>query len=139
LKFLLDTNAVSEPRRPAPDPGYLAWLNARESADLAISAMTFGELKRGVTALSPGQRKTGLETWLAEGVSVFGERILPVDLAVASAWAAVCVRHRRLGRVVGVIDELIAATALTHGLVVITRNVLDFDASGCRCLSPWTA
>jgi predicted nucleic acid-binding protein len=139
LRFLLDTNAISEPQRPAPDPGYFDWLNARDPVDLAMSAMTFGELRRGVTALAPGARRTALHAWLTEGVASFGDRILPVDIGVASAWAELCVMHRRLGRVVGVMDELIAATALTHRLILVTRNIRHFEASGCQMLSPWKA
>jgi toxin FitB len=136
LRFLLDTNAVSEPRRTLPDAGYLDWLSAQDAADLAISTLTFGELRR---ALAPGRRRTELDAWLTEGLASFAERILPVDLAVASAWADVSDLHKSLGRAVGVVDELIAATALAHGLIVVTRNAKDFEASGCDLLVPWSS
>jgi predicted nucleic acid-binding protein len=136
LKYLLDTNAVSEPRRSPPDQGYLAWLSAQEPGDLAISALTFGELKRGVAALPPGRRRTELEAWLAEGLVSFGDRILPVEVSVAGVWADINALHKRLGRAVGVIDELIAATALAYGLIVVTRNAEHFEASGCDLLVP---
>jgi predicted nucleic acid-binding protein len=110
LKYLLDTNAVIEPRRTGPDLGYLAWLSAQDAGDLAISALTFGESKRGVGALAPGRRRVELEAWLTEGLVSFGDRILAVHLSVASAWASVAAHHRSVGRAVGVIDELIAAT-----------------------------
>jgi predicted nucleic acid-binding protein len=139
LRYLLDTNAVSEPRRLPPDRGYLDWIAARDPADLAISALTFGELKRGVAALPLGRRRAELEAWLTEGLSSFADRILPVDLSVASAWAEVSALHKRLGRAVGVIDELIAATALAHGLIVVTRNFRDFEASGCELQVPWSS
>jgi toxin FitB len=139
LKFLLDTNAVSEPRRAPPDRGYLAWLSAQDPGDLAISALTFGELKRGIAALGPGRRRTELDAWLAEGLAAFGDRILPVDVSVAAAWADINSLHRNLGRGVGVIDELIAATALAHGLIVVTRNIKHFEASGCDVLVPWSS
>ena len=139
MKFLLDTNAVSEPRRAPPDEGYLDWLSARDPGDLAISALTFGELKRGVAALAPGRRRTELDAWLTEGLTSFANRVLPVDLAVASAWADISALHKSLGRAIGVIDELIAATALAHGLIVVTRNAKDFEASGCDLLVPWSS
>lgn len=138
MKYLLDTNAVSEPQRPNPDRGYMDWLAAQIPDDLAISALTFGELRRGVTALGPGRRRTELSAWLVEGLAFFGERILPIDLAVASAWADVWALHRRLGRPVGVVDELTAATALAHGLTVVTRNTRHFEVSGCDLLAPWS-
>jgi toxin FitB len=138
LRFLLDTNAVSEPRRASRDEGYLSWLSAQDPGDLAISALTFGELKRGVAALAPGRRRTELDAWLTEGLVSFADRILPVDVAVASAWADVAALHKNQGRAVGVIDELIAATALAHGLIVVTRNAKDFEVSGCDLLVPWS-
>ena len=89
-------------------------------------------------SIAPGRRRAELDAWLSEGVSSFRERILPVDTAVASAWADVWAQHKRLGRAVGVIDELIAATALAHGLIVVTRNARHFEASGCDLLVPWS-
>ena len=80
-----------------------------------------------------------LEAWLAEGLGTFDDRILAVDIAVASAWAQVNTLHRRSGRTVGVSDELIAATALAHQLTVVTRNTRDFEVSGCAMFSPWSA
>jgi len=117
----------------------MAWLSGREPGELAISALTFGELKRGIAALARGRRRTELDAWLTEGLASFGDRILPVDVAVASAWAAVSAHHKSLGRAVGVIDELIAATALAHGLIVVTRNAKDFEATGCDLLVPWSS
>lgn len=137
MKYLLDTNAVSEPRKAIPDQGYMRWIAAREPEELAISALTVGELSRGVSALDPGRRRTELSAWLAEALTFFGDRILPVDSIVAGVWAEVWVRHRKAARPTGVIDELTAATALSRGLVVVTRNVRHFQNSGCEFLSPW--
>lgn len=138
MRYLLDTNAVSEPQRPRPDPGYMAWIGEREAEDLAISALAYGELARGVAVLPAGKRRSELSAWLAEGLTFFGERILPVDVKVATVWADVWAANRRAGRVVGVVDELTAATALAHGLTVVTRNLDHFDESGCELLSPWS-
>jgi predicted nucleic acid-binding protein len=137
LRYLLDTNAVSEPQRSNANAGYMAWLHRQESDDLAISALTVGELKRGVAVLEAGRRRSSLTAWIAEGLASFGDRILAVDARVASVWAEVGIRHRRAGRVVGAVDELIAATALAFDLAVVTRNLRDFEASGCQVLSPW--
>lgn len=134
---MLDTNALSEPQRPKPDPGYMAWVAAQDEGDLATSAVVYGELKRGALNLPFGTRRVALETWLTEAVASFGHRLLPIDTRVAATWAELSVRHRRGGRTVLITDELIAATALAHGLAVVTRNVRDFQASGCEIVSPW--
>jgi predicted nucleic acid-binding protein len=117
----------------------MAWLAAREPEELAISVLTYGELTRGVAALDQGRRRTELTAWLAEALTFYGDRILQVDVGVAAVWAEVWMTHRRLGRVVGVVDELVAATALAHDLIVVTRNVRDFEDSGCNLVSPWSS
>jgi toxin FitB len=139
VRYLLDTNAISEPRRPVPDAGYMLWIQDREPAELAISVLTYGELARGVNALTPGRRRTDLTAWLAEALTFFGDRILQIDVSVAAVWSDVWLTHRRLGQVVGVIDELTAATALAHGLTVVTRNMRHFEHSGCSVISPWSS
>lgn len=139
MRFLLDTNAVSEPLRQRPDEGYRAWIMAQDDADLAASVLTLGELRRGARLLSEGVRRSGIDVWILEVMVQFRDRILSVDYAVAAAWAEVSVRHKRLGLVVGAIDELIAATALVHDLTLVTRNLRHFDHAGCKILCPWSA
>jgi toxin FitB len=136
--FLLDTNAVSEPRKPSPDPAYMSWLADCDAADLWISALTLGELRYGVLRLDAGARRHGLELWLAEASALFHDRILPVDQAVTERWADVTLANVRAGRTRSLIDEFIASTALVKDLTIVTRNVRDFEGSGCKVLSPWT-
>ena len=138
MKYLLDTNAVSEPQRPLPNPGYMQWIERREPQELAITVLTLSELTRGVRALEAGRRRADLTQWLAEAQTFFGDRILSVDGAAASAWSDVWLTHRRLARQVGVVDELTAAVALANGLTVVTRNVRHFEHSGCALLCPWS-
>jgi predicted nucleic acid-binding protein len=138
LKYLLDTNAVSEPQRPLPNPGYMQWIRGQAPQELAMTVLTLGELTRGIAALPAGRRRTDLMEWLAEALTFFGDRILSIDVAVASAWSDVWLAHRRLARQVGVVDELTAAAALAHGLTVVTRNARHFEHSGCKLLSPWS-
>ena len=123
---------------PGPNAGYMAWLARASASDLAISALTVGEVQRGVGALAPGKRRASLEAWVTEGLAHFADRILPVTAEIASAWATVSLRHRRAGRSVDVIDELIAATAIVRDLIVVTRDRPDFEASGCAFESPWS-
>lgn len=137
--FLLDTNAISEPKRARSDPGVISWLNDQLLSDLHISVITVGELRRGIVRLEPGRRRDDLDFWLADLILRYDERILPVDLDVTERWASLAEINRGAGRPSEMTDELIAATAHVHGLTVVTRNVRHFEHSGCRVLSPWSA
>lgn len=137
--YLLDTNAVSEPKRARPNAGVRAWLNNQLLTDLHLSVITIGELRRGIIRLEPGRRRDDLDYWLAQVVLRFGDRILPIDLEVTDRWAALAEAQRAAGRTADMSDELIAATAHVHGLSVVTRNVRHFEHSGCRVVSPWSA
>jgi predicted nucleic acid-binding protein len=137
--YLLDTNAISEPKRARPNAGVVAWLNDQLLTDLHLSVITIGELRRGIIRLEPGRRRDDLDYWLAQVVLRFGDRILPIDLEVTDRWAALAEAQRAAGRTADMSDELIAATAHVHGLSVVTRNVRHFEHSGCRVVSPWSA
>lgn len=137
--FLLDTNAISEPKRARPDAGVIAWLTDQLLSDLHISVITVGELRRGIVRLEPSRRRDDLDFWLEDLILRYGERILPVDLEVTERWASMAEANRAAGRASEMTDELIAATAHVHGLTVVTRNVRHFEYSGCRVLSPWGA
>lgn len=135
--FLLDTNAISEPKRARPNAGVIAWLNDQLLSDLHLSVITVGELRRGIVRLEPSRRRDDLDFWLEDLILRYGERILPVDLEVTERWASMAEANRASGRVSEMTDELIAATAHVHGLTIVTRNVRHFEYSGCRVLSPW--
>lgn len=137
--YLLDTNAISEPKRARPDAGVVRWLNDQLLTDLYLSVLTIGELRRGIIRLEPGRRRDDLDFWLAQLVLRFSDRILPVDLEVTERWAALAEAQRAAGRNADMTDELIAATAHVHGLAVVTRNLRHFEHSGCRVVSPWTS
>jgi predicted nucleic acid-binding protein len=139
LSFLLDTNAVSEPGRPAPDPAFMAWLASINSTELYISTLALGELRRGIALLDDGPRRRSLEGLTSALVTRFARHVLPVDERVASVWGGLSARLRRSGLVIGAVDELIAATALAHNLTLVTRNRRHFEGIGCAMLSPWTA
>lgn len=88
--------------------------------------------------MADGERRTAISEWLDSVIQDFGERILPVNIKVARRWANVSPSLRAAGAVIGVVDELIAATALAHGLTLVTRNVRHFEPTGCKLLSPWS-
>jgi predicted nucleic acid-binding protein len=137
LSFLLDTNAFSAIVRAGGDPAIETWLMGVDEDDLFVSVLTVGEICRGLSLLPPGRRKRDISTATERLIADYGERVLAVDEATARRWGDLSARYRERGVVVGVVDELIAATALRHGLVLVTRNVRHFEQSGCPLLNPW--
>lgn len=136
--YLLDTNAISEPKRARPDSAVLNWLGDQLPTDLHLSVLSLGELRRGIIRLEPGRRRDDLDYWLAQLILRFDDRILPVDLDVTKRWASLAEAQRAAGRTADMTDELIAATAHVHGLTIVTRNLRHFEHTGCRVLSPWS-
>ena len=136
---MLDTNALTEPSRRRPDSAFLAWFDAAPLSALHTSVICAGEIEAGVLRLEPGPTRDRYEGLRRELIEWLGPRTLPIDRQVASAWARISADHERLGRRVSATDQLIAATATVHDLTVVTRNVRDFEHSGCKVLSPWSA
>lgn len=137
--FLLDTNVISELRKPRANAGVVRWLDAVEEQALFLSAITIGELRIGIDMVSHERKRADLEAWLVSGVTRrFSGRILPFDLDVAQQWGRIEANARLRSGKLPVIDALIAATALRHGLTVVTNNAGDFARTGVAVLRPWT-
>lgn len=134
--FLLDTNVISELRKAKPHGAVLAWLKLQQSDALYISAMSIAEIQQGIelTRAQDAERANVLENWLLHEL-LPSAQILPMNADVARAWAKLM--HKRSNTLFE--DALIAATAITHRLIVVTRNVRDFKALGVECLDPFTA
>ena len=132
--YVLDTNVVSELRKPKPHGGVLAWLRSVEDRHLHLSAVTLGEIQAGIeiTREQDAAKAADIEAW-ADQVSATWS-ILPMDAATFRIWAKLM--HRRSDTLVE--DAMIAATAQLHGLQVATRNVTDFKGLGVRTFNPWT-
>jgi len=137
--FLLDTNIPSELIHSRPDPRVNAWVSAQDEMELYLSAITVGELRKGLTTMAPGKRRTDLEEWMANDlIPLFADRVLPVTRAIADHWGTLSGRRQLVGRPLGMADGLIAATALEHGLTIVTRNVRDYDNLGVTIFNPWS-
>ena len=140
MRLVLDTNVVSELRKVQSgkaNANVSAWARSVDAADLFVSAITILELELGVLSLELKDATQGalLRTWLERQVlPEFSERTLPVDTAVAQRCAQLHVPNPRSER-----DALIAATALVHGMAVVTRNVADFAPTGVPLINPWEA
>jgi predicted nucleic acid-binding protein len=138
--FLVDTNVVSELRKVRAgkaDERVSRWADSADAADLYLSAITIHELEIGVLLAERKDPPQGriLRAWLSGHVLVaFDGRILPIDTAVAQRSAQLNVPDKR-----PIQDGLIAATALVHGMTIVTRNVADFAPTGVRVLDPWGA
>jgi predicted nucleic acid-binding protein len=138
VKFLLDTNVVSEWVRPQPDRNVISWLAEVDEDRVFISVISFAEIRRGVEMLMAGRRRERLANWLAEELPLrFEERILDIDPRVAETWGVVMARGQKIGLTLGSMDAFVAATAEAHRLTLATRNVKDFQRLGISLLDPW--
>lgn len=138
MSFLLDTNALSEPGRARPDPAFMRWYMSLDALEFRLSAISVGELRRGVSLLPAGEARRSLEVLYANIIHRFAAQVIAIDASVAEAWGELSARLRRADHVIGAPDELIAATAIAHGLVLVTRNQRHFQSCGCELLSPWS-
>lgn len=138
MSYLLDTCVVSELSRPRPNPGVVAWMSEADVASLYLSAITIAEIRRGSLRLPAGKRRTILADWSERLRRSFAGRVLPIDESVALRWAEIAARAEQSGRPGSFADGLIAATALDRGLMLVTRNVTDFEPFSVSLLNPWT-
>jgi len=134
-RYLLDTNVVSELRKPRPHGAVVAWLQTVDDAQLHLSAVTLGEIQAGIelTREQDPDKAQHIEAWLELVAGSYN--VLPMDAATFRAWARLM--HRKSNTLVE--DAMIAATAQVHGLKVVTRNVADFKALGLDVFNPFAA
>lgn len=134
--YLLDTNVISETRKIRANSGVMAFLSTADGQGLFLSVLTLGELRKGVEA----KRRTNpaiaeqLGAWVDGLETTFADRLLPIDVATARCWGELSA-----GRSLPVIDTLIAATAIGHGLTLVTRNTRDVASTGVMIVDPWQA
>lgn len=139
MSWLLDTCAISEYAKRAPNRNVIAWLDAQDEASMFISVITLGEIEKGILKLraTDAHRSQKLTAWLGLVEQRFSGRILPLDSASLHVWAQLSANAELAGKPLPVMDGLIMATAQCHGLTVVTRNVQDF-AHYPQVLNPWT-
>ncbi|MBB5752989.1 type II toxin-antitoxin system VapC family toxin [Prosthecomicrobium pneumaticum] len=136
IGFLLDTNIVSELRKSRPHPGVAAFVDGLDEDAMYVSALTMGELRKGAVSKMRTDAAMGesLRQWINEVEMLFRDRILSVDASVADQWGRLAA-----GRSRPIIDTLIAATAMVHGMTLVTRNVADVRDTGVALVDPWSA
>ena len=128
--YLLDTCVISELIRAEPSPKVMEWIDGQDEENLYLCVITLGEVEKGISKLEEGRKKMQLQAWLAdELMERFNGRIFGITAEVARCWGTM--------RSLPVIDALIAATAITNDLIVVTRNTADMSGSGATLLDPW--
>ena len=136
--FLLDTNIPSELIRSRPDPGVEKWVYAQDEQSLYLSVVSIGELRRGLVILPASKRRSELERWFENDLLPrFEGRILPVTRSIADRWGVLDGQCQVKGTPLNTADGMIAATAIEHGLTVVTRNIRDYAGLGVEALNPW--
>jgi len=135
--FLLDTCVFSEFAKPLLDASCMKWAASVPEADIFLSTLVLGELLRGVERMNAGARRDELRVWIEGLFSTHRTRLVPVDPDVVRVWARICMEAESLGRPPSAIDSLVAASAISRGLVLVTRNVEDFRQLRVKILNPW--
>ncbi len=139
MKWLLDTNVLSEGIRPYPDRKVLAWIAAHPGEQLAISVLALAELYNGVAALGDDNRRSELDRWMSAYINpTFGERTLPLTLDILIDWLRLSRLLQAKGRPRVAADLLVAATARVHDLILVSRNIRHFANTGVILYDPWS-
>lgn len=137
--WLIDTNVISELRRPKPASKVVAFVESQPLDSLFVSVVSFAEIRFGIERLEDLKRRTELTTWLTHQVRpLFEQRVLPVSEDVMFQWRLLVEEGRRNGHTYSQPDLIIAATALQYGLVVVSRDTVDFERTGVSVFNPWT-
>lgn len=138
--MVLDTNVLSEFMRREPSPAVIAWLDAQDPEDMAITAITVAELLYGLERLPGGRRRDALRLAVQQMIDVdFESRILPFDEPAAAHYAQLVALRERAGRPISMADAQIAAICLSHRCRLVTRNIADFESLGLGLIDPWSA
>ncbi len=140
MAYLLDTNVVSESIKPRPADRVVTWLATQHSARIYLSVLTLGEIQQGIVRSSNPRRVERLTRWMDDELQPqFQGRLLPIEGQVMKTWGQITGQALLHGRPVSYVDSLLAATAITHGLTLVTRNSKDVEGLPVHTLNPWDA
>jgi len=137
VAYFIDTCGLSEFTKPRPAPSVDAWFAGIRPGAFFVSVLALGKLDKGIGKLGKTRRRASLERWFAALRDRLAARVLPVDEAVAREWGRIAARAEVTGKPLPVVDALIAATALVHGLTLVTRNTADVARTGAPIVDPW--
>ena len=139
MRYLLDTCILSEPFRRQPNQHVIAWLRSVDQSSLYTPSVVLGEMRKGVEKMPASVRRGMLEKWLADYLRFYADNIVAFDAEVAMTWGKLVGRLQLEGISTPVIDSQIAATAIHHGMTLVTRNVRDMLATGVEVFNPFPA
>ncbi|MDP8939671.1 MAG: type II toxin-antitoxin system VapC family toxin [Actinomycetota bacterium] len=139
MGYLIDTNVISEVKSRSPEPKVIEWLASVRLSQSYLSAITVGEIQKGISGLPrETRRREELSRWIEDDVlETFSGRVLALDVAVMRAWGRLTADLQARGNTMGLMDSLIAATAVHHGLTLVTRNEADFQNTPVDVINPW--
>ena len=138
MRYLLDTNVISELIKREPNQNVVRWIDEHDETYFYLSVITLGELQKGINKLSDQNRADQLQNWLDQSLTRrFQGRFLDIDVEVISTWGRLQGASEKKGVKLPVIDSLIAATAITHNMIVVTRNVHDLELCHASVFNPW--
>ena len=136
--IIVDTNLISEPLWPDPEPRVVAWIDAQPLETLYLTAISLAELRAGVALLPAGRRRSSLQGSLEETIlPLFTGRILPFDPDCTTAYARLLAKTRKTGQAIATADAFIASIALTHNYAIATRDTAPFQRAGLTVINPW--
>ena len=136
VKFIVDSNILSERMKPQPNRAVVHWLSSHRAA-LAVNPIILGEVEFGILSLPPGRRRSKLLEWFESGAAQLP--VLDLDTETAHVWASLLAQTRRKGHTMPTADSLVAATAIQHGLAIATRNVAHYRNCGVEVVNPFDA
>jgi tRNA(fMet)-specific endonuclease VapC len=138
MKALFDTCVISELVAKQPNPKVVGFVDSLDPEDVYLSAITIGEIVKGIEKLPASRRKADLHAWLKEDLLVrFDGKIIALDKDVLMEWGTLTARLESAGKPMPVIDSLIAASARAHQMTLVTRNVDDFEGADVEIVNPW--
>ncbi len=138
MNYLLDTCVLSELIRENPEANVASWISGIPETSMYLSVLTIGEIHKGIEKLPESKKKDRLHKWVNSDLCIrFKNRILDLDLEVSTKWGQIQGKAEQVGKPMPIIDGLIAATALSHDLIVVTRNTEDMEQSGVTLINPW--
>ena len=137
MNLLLDTCAISELRKPSPASPFLEWFDLCNERLLHLSAITLGELQYAIDRLEDGRRKNDLLAWYGELCLSYRGYVIEPTQEICELWGRLRARRQKMGKPLSMADGLIAATALSRSMAVVTRNVDDFEDLGVELINPW--